>query len=71
MYYSCFLHCGELNLGRGKLIWIQTARFPKHRRTRECQQVVADLVARQRGCETIGRENIWELGEEVGDALRS
>ena len=27
-------------------------------------------MARLRGHESIGRENIWELGEEVGDALR-
>ena len=43
------------------------SRFPKQQRTRERQEVVVDLVARQRGRETIGRENIWEFG----DALRS
>ena len=32
---------------------------------------MADLVARRRGSETVGKENIWELGEEVGDTLRS
>ena len=34
-------------------------------------QGMADLVARQRGSEIVGRENIWELGEEVRDTLRS
>ena len=55
----------------GKLLQIQTARFCEHWRTRECQQVVADLVARQKGPDTIVKKDIWELGGEVGDALRS
>ena len=33
--------------------------------------MMADLVARGRGSETVRRENIWELREEVGDTLRS
>ena len=45
--------------------------FLEHRRMGKGQQVIADLVARQRGSETIRREDIWELREEVGDALRS
>ena len=70
-HYASFLYDGGFSLGRGKLLRIQTARFCKHQRTREFQQVVADLVARQRGFETIGREDIWELGEEFRDALRN
>ena len=52
-HYASFLYDGEFSLGRGKLLRIQTARFCKHQRTREFQQVVADLVARQRGFETM------------------
>ena len=33
--------------------------------------MVADLMARFRGCEPIRREDIWKLREEVRDALGS
>ena len=75
LYNFCILHGGELGLGRGQLLQIQASRFSKHRRTRQSQKMVvdllADLLARFIGCEPIGREDIWKLGKEVGDALGS
>ena len=31
--------------------------------------MVVNLVLRRRSCKTIGGEDIWKLGEEVGDTL--
>ena len=30
----------------------------------------ADLVARQRGCKTIGRKDVWKIRKKVGNTLR-
>jgi len=32
---------------------------------------MGNSVTRFRGCEPVGRNHIWKLSEEVGDALRS
>ena len=34
-----------------------------------CEKMVADLVARWRGCKTIGGKNVWKIEEKVGDTL--
>ena len=68
--HPCFLHGREFSLGGGQLLRIQELRFSKHKRTRLSQKMMADLVARFRGREPIGREDIWKLGEEIGDAMR-
>ena len=54
-------------LGEAEILWVQALRFCKHRRTKLSQKMVADLMARFRGCLPIGREDIWKLGEVVRD----
>ena len=59
------------SLGGSQLLRIQGLRLSEHRRTRQSQKMMTDLLARIRGREPIRREEIRKLEEEVGDALRS
>ena len=65
------LHGVELSIGSGKLFWIQAVSFGKNWRSRLGEKMVADRMARRRGCETIKGQKIWELKEQIGDALGS
>ena len=68
---SRFLHGGEFSFGGSQLVRVQVGSFGKNWRAWLGEKMVADGMTRQRGCETVGGQNVRKLKEHVGDTLGS
>ena len=51
----------KLGIDHSQLIRVKARGFGKNWRARVSEKMVADRMARWRGSETIGRENVWKF----------
>ena len=58
---ACLFHGGKLSFGNGQLVRVQSMGIGKNWWARVSEKMVVDKMARGRGGETIGIENIWKF----------
>ena len=66
-----FLHGGEFFLSCSQLLWVESTRFSKNRRTRVGEKMVSHLVTRFRGYKTVGGEHVRKIFKQLPETLRS